>query len=121
MPKKVEPIQIYSPRVYDWQLEQIPTDDETHDKLINAFQMYYKANLRWIQSGTKQAGIDARYWLNEINHLTIERRKVILDWKKTISDKTNPDRSYKPSTKKNRKAIQKLSDELALDDKYKNE
>jgi hypothetical protein len=121
MVKKVEPTSEYSPRIYPWQLEQVPTDDETHDKLIYAFQMYYKANLRWIQTGTKKTAVDARYWLSEINTLTTIRRKIILDWKKVISDKDNPERSYKSSSKKQRKAIQKLAEQQARDDKYSDE
>jgi hypothetical protein len=121
MPIRKEPIQSYSTRIYDWQVDQIPSNDITHDKLIHAFQMYYKANLHWLQAGTKKSAIDARYWLSEINQLTIARRKVILEWKKTVSDKDNPDRSFKPSTKKARKDFQRLSEELTRNDKYKNE
>jgi len=106
MPKKVEPKQDYAPRIYSWQLDQIPTDNDIHDKLIHAFQQYYKANLHWIQAGTKRSGQDARYWLSEINKLTIEQRKFILEWIKTISDKTNKDRTFKSTTKKQRKLLQ---------------
>lgn len=106
MGKKVEPKQDYAPRIYSWQLEQIPSDNETHDKLIHAFQQYYKANLQWIQSGSKRSAQDARYWLNEINKLTSQQRKFILEWIKTIKDKTNTERSYKATTKKHRKFLQ---------------
>ena len=106
MPKKVEPKQDYAPRVYTWQLDQIPTDNEIHDKLMYAFQQYYKANLHWGQAGTKRSGQDARYWLSEINKLTTEQRKFVLEWIKTISDKTNKERTYKSTTKKQRKLLQ---------------
>jgi len=106
MVRRVEPKQDYAQRIYSWQLEQIPSDDETHDKLINAFQQYYKANLQWIQSGTKRSAQDARYWLMEIHTLTKHQRKFILGWIKTISDKTNAERSYKSTTKKHRKLAQ---------------
>lgn len=106
MGKKVEPKQDYAPRVYSWQLDQIPSDNEIHDNLIHAFQQYYKANLQWIQSGTKRSAQDARYWLNEINILTVQQRKFILEWIKNIKDKTNKDRTYKSTTKKYRKFLQ---------------
>lgn len=106
MGRKVEPKQDYAPRVYSWQLDQIPSDDEIHDKLIHAFQQYYKANLHWTQAGTKRSGQDARYWLNEINILSKQQRKVILDWINKIKDKTNKDRNYKSTTKKQRKLLQ---------------
>jgi len=106
MGRKVEPKQDYAPRVYSWQLDQIPTDDEIHDNLIHAFQQYYKANLHWTQAGTKRAGQDARYWLNEINILSKQQRKVILEWINKIKDKTNKDRNFKSTTRKQRKLLQ---------------
>ena len=103
MAKRVIPEQAYASRVYSWQLSQIPSDHTTHDELIYAFQQYYKANLHWMQAGTKQSAQDARFWLNEISHLTLKRRKFILEWKKKISDKTNTDRNFKSTTRKQRK------------------
>lgn len=104
--RQVEPKQDYSNRIYSWQLDQIPSDDEIHDKLIHAFQQYYIANLVWIQQGTKKSGKDARYWLYQIFQLSKQQRKIILDWIKKISDKSNRDRNYKPTTKKYRKFLQ---------------
>ncbi len=105
MPKKVEPKQDYAPRIYSWQLDQIPTENDIHDQLIHAFQQYYKANLHWIQAGSKRSGQDARYWLSEINRLTTEQRKFVMDWLKVIKDKSNVERSYKSTTKKERKNL----------------
>lgn len=100
MTKPFKPQQDYSTRVYSWQLEQVPTENPIHDELLYAFQQYYIANLHWKQCGTKRSALDARYWLNVINQLTVKQRRIINDWKKTISDKTNPERSYKPTIKK---------------------
>ena len=106
MGRKAVPKQDYAPRIYDWQLEQIPSDMPYHDELIYAFQQYYIANLQWIQTGTKRSAQDTRYWLNEIKLLTIEQRKCIMEWIKTINDKNNSNRNYKASTKKQRKLLQ---------------
>ena len=106
MGKKVEPKQDYAPRVYSWQLEQIPTDNQIHDNLIHAFQQYYIANLHWLQAGTKRSAQDARYWLNEINIISVQQRKFILEWIKKIKDKTNKERNFKSTTKKYRKLLQ---------------
>ena len=106
MGKKVEPKQEYAPRVYSWQLSQIPSDNDIHDKLIHAFQQYYKAHLHWIQTGTKRSSQDARYWLNEINSLTVQQRRLILDWINKIKDKTDKHRNFKSTTKRQRKLLQ---------------
>jgi hypothetical protein len=53
--------------------------------------------------------------------LGVQRRKFILEWKKKISDKSLADRSYKSTTKKERKAYQKQALQDALDDKYRDE
>jgi hypothetical protein len=59
----------------------IPRDEELHDQLMDAFREYYKANQDWLNKGTRRAGIDVRNALNRIKHLTIARRKVIMDWR----------------------------------------
>lgn len=112
MSKKIEPLQNYSSRIYDWQLEQIPSDNKIHDDLIHAFQQYYVSQLAWKQLGTKRSAQDARYWLSEINKLSVQQRKFILGWQKTISDKSNDQRNFKPSNKREKRRIIKIQTQI---------
>lgn len=105
---KKEPSQNYSSRIYDWQLEQIPSDNITHDDLIHAFQQYYMAQLAWKQLGTKKSAQDAKFWLSNIIRISKLQRKFIIGWNKTISDKTNVDRNFKPSNKRIKKKLLKI-------------
>ena len=56
-------------------------DEELHEKLLYAFRQYFEANQRWLNKGTKRAGMDVRHWLNEIRKICSARRKVIMDWR----------------------------------------
>lgn len=70
-------------------------DEETHDKLMNAFREYYKANQKWLDKGTRRAGMDTRHWLNEIRHICDDRRKVIMDWRYDLNEKTEAKKAQK--------------------------
>jgi uncharacterized protein YggL (DUF469 family) len=100
----IQPRQLYSPRIYSWQLNQIPADDTTHDELMHAVSQYFLANMMWTTKGTKQAGLNVRYWLNEIAKISRKRRRVVSEWKAKISDKSQTDRSFKAETRKQREA-----------------
>lgn len=63
-------------------------DEELHDELMKAFREYFKANQDWVQKGTRRAGMDTRRWLNEIRHICSKRRKVIMDWRYDLNEKT---------------------------------
>ena len=63
MSKKVEPLPYQ--------------DEETHDKLMEAFREYFRANQKWINKGTRIAGEDARYWLAQIRIIARDRRDKI--------------------------------------------
>jgi len=39
---------------------------ESHDRMIAAFQEYFKWQERFEYKGSDEAGIKARYWLSEI-------------------------------------------------------
>jgi hypothetical protein len=109
MSRKSTPEQAYCSRVYEWQLDKIPGDNPNHEELVYAFQQYYKAYLHWIQSGTKRAGLDARYWLNELKLRAIDERKFVLAWLKEIKNRDIGEQSYKPMPKsKNKKRIKKI-------------
>jgi hypothetical protein len=47
---------------------------ESHDKLIAAFQEYFKWQERFEYKGSDEAGIKARYWLSEIRNEASKRR-----------------------------------------------
>ena len=52
---------------------------ESHDKMIAAFQEYFKWQERFEYKGSDEAGIKARYWLSEIRNEASIRRKEIQD------------------------------------------
>jgi hypothetical protein len=52
---------------------------EAHDKMIAAFQEYFKWQERFEYKGSDEAGIKARYWLSEIRNEASTRRKEIQD------------------------------------------
>ncbi len=50
---------------------------ESHDKMIAAFQEYFKWQERFEYKGSDEAGIKARYWLSEIRNEASTRRVEI--------------------------------------------
>lgn len=50
---------------------------ESHDKMIAAFQEYFKWQDRFEYKGSNEAGIKARYWLSEIRNEASKRRVEI--------------------------------------------
>lgn len=47
---------------------------DSHDKMIAAFQQYFKWQERFEYRGSDEAGIKARYWLSEIRNEASKRR-----------------------------------------------
>ena len=66
MSKKVDPI--------DYQ------DEELHAELLKLFRVYFEANQKWINTGTKTSAIRLRQVLSEIRTLCIQRREVVRAW-----------------------------------------
>lgn len=52
---------------------------DSHDRMIKAFQEYFKWQERFEYRGSDEAGIKARYWLSEIRNEASIRRKEIQD------------------------------------------
>lgn len=50
---------------------------DSHDKIIAAFQEYFKWQDRFEYRGSDEAGIKARYWLSEIRNEASTRRTEI--------------------------------------------
>ena len=50
---------------------------EAHDKMIAAFQEYFKWQDRFEYKGSDEAAIKARYWLSEIRNEASTRRVEI--------------------------------------------
>ena len=50
---------------------------DSHDKMIAAFQEYFKWQDRFEYRGSDEAGIKARYWLSEIRNEASKRRVEI--------------------------------------------
>ena len=71
-----------------------PRDEELHDRLMDAFRRYFKANQEWVEKGTRRAGLKTRKLLSEIRHIAIERREVIMQWRYEI-DREKAERKSK--------------------------
>jgi uncharacterized protein YggL (DUF469 family) len=81
------------------------TDDlDTHDKLIKAFQEYFKWQNRFEHKGSDQAGVKARIALLEIKKLSMLRRQEIhnkrLERRKTRNTKPGRPRNITKETYK---------------------
>lgn len=50
---------------------------ESHDRMIAAFQEYFKWQTRFEYKGSDEAGIKARFWLSEIRNEASKRRVEI--------------------------------------------
>lgn len=50
---------------------------DSHDRMIAAFQEYFKWQDRFEYRGSDEAGIKARYWLSEIRNEASKRRVEI--------------------------------------------
>ena len=50
---------------------------DSHDRMITAFQEYFKWQERFEYKGSDEAGIKARYWLSEIRNEASKRRVEI--------------------------------------------
>jgi galactose mutarotase-like enzyme len=55
----------------------IEDDEDTHERMIKAFQEYFKYHDRFESDNNIRAGIDARYWLSEIRSQASKRRVEI--------------------------------------------
>jgi hypothetical protein len=62
----------------------IPRDEKTHDELMEAFREYFKANQKWMDRGSRRAGMDTRLWLLRIYNIARNRRHAIMDWRKEL-------------------------------------
>lgn len=50
---------------------------EAHDRMIAAFQEYFKWQTRFEYKGSDEAGLKARYWLSQIrNEASIRRVEI---------------------------------------------
>ena len=52
---------------------------DSHDRMIKAFQEYFKWQERFEYRGSDEAGIKARFWLSEIRNEASVRRREIQD------------------------------------------
>lgn len=50
---------------------------DSHDKMIAAFQEYFKWQTNFEYRGSDEAGIKARFWLSEIRNQSSNRRNEI--------------------------------------------
>lgn len=60
---------------------------ESHDKMIHAFQQYFKWQERFEYKGSNEAATKARYWLSEIRN-EASKRRVEIQAKRKIRNKT---------------------------------
>ena len=57
---------------------------DSHDRMIAAFQEYFKYQTRFEYDESLEAGIKARYWLSEIRREASKRREEIQAKRKEI-------------------------------------
>lgn len=55
-------------------------DEELHAELLRLFRVYFEANQKWLNTGTKRSAIKLRQVLSEIRCVCIERRAVVREW-----------------------------------------
>ena len=55
---------------------------DTHDRMIAAFQEYFKWQTRFEYQGSDEAATKARYWLSEIRNEASKRREEIQEKRK---------------------------------------
>jgi len=84
-----EPVRNYITRVFPWQRDQIPANDESHDELMRVFRKYFQAHTQWHRTGSKTSAGDMRFWLVQIVDAARFRRLVVKDWQKFVANKDN--------------------------------
>ena len=68
---------------------------ESHDKMIAAFQEYFKWQERFEYKGSDEAGIKARYWLSEIRN-EASKRRIEIQEKREARKKTRKGKLGRP-------------------------
>jgi len=68
---------------------------ESHDKMIAAFQEYFKWQDRFEYKGSDEAGIKARFWLSEIRN-EASKRRVEIQTKREERKKTRKGKLGRP-------------------------
>lgn len=56
-------------------------NEESHERLMDAFRHYFKANQDWQNKGTRRAGEQMRYWLAQIRIIARERREHVQQYR----------------------------------------
>ena len=62
---------------------------DSHDRMIQAFQEYFKWQDRFEYRGSDEAGIKARYWLSEIKKYATQRRQEIMSKREQLKAARN--------------------------------
>jgi hypothetical protein len=57
-------------------------DEELHAELMRLFRLYFEQNQKWLNEGTKRAGMDTRALLSEIRRVCTKRRISIMEWRR---------------------------------------
>lgn len=74
-------------------------DEELHAELLKAFREYFAANQRWMAEGTKRACMDTRYWLHRIRQISLQRREVLMEWRRWKNQDTEEKKALKKAQK----------------------
>lgn len=79
----------------------LPNED-LHDKIMNAFNEYFKAHQRWVTIQNSSTGVDLRKELMAMRKLSVELRKycddqrtVVQDWRYYHFSAKNPSKRAK--------------------------
>jgi hypothetical protein len=73
-------------------------DEELHAELMQAFQVYFKANQQWINTGTRRSGIKVRNALSEIRRICSLRREKIREWRHELDKAKAEKRAIQKAT-----------------------
>jgi hypothetical protein len=93
----------------------IEQDEELHAELLRLFRVYFEANQRWINEGTKRAGMDVRKALLDIRKIATLRRDHIMEWRRWKNTAWEESKQRRKEQKAN-KLAQKQSKASLSDD-----
>ena len=66
--------------------DNLEPNEELHFKIMEAFHNYFQAHRKWIESQTRESGLETRMYLWDIMESTIELSQLTYDQMKVIQD-----------------------------------
>lgn len=85
-------------------------DEETHEQLMAAFRVYFAANQKWINEGTKRSAIRLRQALAEIRIIARARRERVQEWRQWKDEDWEVQKANRKAKKDQKQQAQKDDD-----------